>query len=37
MSKDVLWNKPTLKESIDDINQKFTNLNVNMKENFEYL
>ena len=30
-SKHVLWNKPTLKASIDDINQKFKNLNVKMK------
>ena len=30
-SKHVLWNKPTLKESIDDINKKFKGLNVKMK------
>ena len=30
-SKHVLWNKPTLKESIDDINKRFKNLNVKMK------
>ena len=30
-SKHVLWNKPTLKESIDDINKRFKNLNINMK------
>ena len=30
-SKHVLWNKPTLKASIDDINKRFQILNVNMK------
>ena len=30
-SKHVLWNQPTLKASIDDINKKFKSLNVNMK------
>ena len=30
-SKHVLWNKPTLKESIDDINKMFKNLNIKMK------
>ena len=30
-SKHVLWNKPTLKESIDDINEKFKNLNVEIQ------
>ena len=30
-SKHVLWNKPTLKASIDDINKRFKNLNVKMK------
>ena len=30
-SKHVLWNKPTLKESIDDINKRFKSLNINMK------
>ena len=30
-SKHVLWNKPTLKASIDDINKRFKNLNVNIK------
>ena len=30
-SKHVLWNKPTLKESIDDINKRFKDLNVKMK------
>ena len=27
----ALWNKPTLKESIDDINKRFKNLNIKMK------
>ena len=31
MGKHVLWNKPTLKESIDDINKRFENLSVKMK------
>ena len=30
-SANVLWNKPTLKASIADINNKFKNLNVKMK------
>ena len=30
-SKHVLWNKPTLKESIDDISKRFKNLNIKMK------
>ena len=30
-NKHVLWNKPTLKESIDDINKRFKNLNIKMK------
>ena len=30
-SKHVLWNKTTLKESIDDINKRFKNLNIKMK------
>ena len=30
-SKRVLWNKPTLKTSIDDINKRFKHLNVKMK------
>ena len=30
-SKHVLWNKPTLKESIDDINKRFKSLNIKMK------
>ena len=30
-SKHVLWNKPTLKASIDDIDKRFKNLNVKMK------
>ena len=31
-SKHVLWNKPTLKESIDDINKRFKDLNIKMKQ-----
>ena len=31
MSKHVLWHKPTLKASIDDIDKRFKSLNVNMK------
>ena len=27
----LLWNKPTLKSSIDDIDKKFKSLNVKMK------
>ena len=30
-SKYVLWNKPTLKASIDDINKMFKNVKVKMK------
>ena len=30
-SKHVLWNKPSLKESIDDINKRFKGLSVKMK------
>ena len=30
-SRHILWNKPTLKESIDDINKRFKSLNVKMK------
>ena len=30
-SKHVLWNKPTLKASVDDINKRFKGLNVEMK------
>ena len=30
-SKHILWAKPTLKASIDDINKRFKNLNVKMK------
>ena len=30
-SKQVLWNKPTLKVSIDDMNKRFKGLNVKMK------
>ena len=31
MSKPVLWNKPTIQASIDDINTKFKSLNVKIK------
>ena len=34
MSKHVLWNKPTLKASIDDINKRFKRLNVTMKKQY---
>ena len=30
-SRHLLWAKPTLKESVDDLNNKFKNLNVKMK------
>ena len=30
-SRHILWAKPTLKESIADLNNKFKNLNVKMK------
>ena len=30
-NKHVLWNKPTLKASVDDTNKRFKNLNVEMK------
>ena len=30
-SRHILWAKPTLKESIDDIHKKFKSLNVKMK------
>ena len=30
-SKHVLWNKKTLKESVDDINKRFKSLNAKMK------
>ena len=30
-SKHVLWNKPTLKASVDDINKRFKGLSVKMK------
>ena len=30
-SRHILWAKPTLKASIDDINKRFENLNVKMK------
>ena len=31
LSRHILWNKPTLKESIYDVNKKFKNLNIKMK------
>lgn len=31
-SKHVLWNKPTLQASIDDINKRFNKLNVKYKK-----
>ena len=31
-NKYVLWNKPVLKASIDDIHKRFKNLNFNMKK-----
>ena len=31
VSANLLWGKPTLKASIDDINERFNNLNVKMK------
>ena len=30
-SRHILWNKPTLEESVDDINKRFKNLNTKMK------
>ncbi len=30
-SKHILWNKPTLKASIDDVNKRFKNLNIKIK------
>ena len=30
-SKNLLWNKKTLKDSVDDINKKFKSLNVKVK------
>ena len=30
-SRHILWAKPTIKESIDDMNKKFKSLNVKMK------
>ena len=30
-SRNLLWNKKTLKESVDDINKRFKSLNVKMK------
>jgi hypothetical protein len=31
LSKNLLWNKTTLKNSINDINNKFKNINISMK------
>jgi hypothetical protein len=31
LSKNILWNKTTLKNSINDINNKFKNINITMK------
>jgi len=31
LSKNLLWNKSTLKQSINDINNKFKNINIKMK------
>ena len=31
MSKNLLWNKPTLTESIKDTNKKFKNINIKLK------
>ena len=31
MSRHVLWNKPTLQASVDDINNNSKNMNVKMK------
>ena len=36
-SANLLWNKPTLKASVDEINKRFKGLNVKMKNYFEYL
>ena len=30
-SKNILWNKPTLNESIKDINKTFKNINIKLK------
>ena len=32
-STNLLWNKPTLKESIVDTNRKYKNLNIKLKSN----
>ena len=31
LSKNLLWNKTTLKQSINDVNKKFKNINITMK------
>ena len=31
-SKNILWNKPSVKESVKDINKKFKNIHVQVKE-----
>ena len=31
MSKNLLWNKPTLTESIKDTNKRFKNINIKLK------
>ena len=31
MSKNLLWNKPTLSESIKDTNKRFKNINIKLK------
>ena len=35
-AKNLIWNKPTLKASIDDINKRFKNLNVTSNNNIIY-
>ena len=30
-SKHILWNKPTLKASVDDVNERFRNLNIRIE------
>jgi hypothetical protein len=32
-STNLLWNKPTLKESLVDINRKYKNINIQLKSN----
>jgi len=31
-SRFVLWNKPTLKQSVDDLNKKYKNINFSLKQ-----